>query len=175
MICYNLCCAVIQHVVWVCELRMASLVDYEDSDSETDQDLQLYPDEAVIISSSSSSSAAQSGSSGSMKRVQLQASAVRPYVPKRQRLTETAALRTEEPDPSGSAGSPALFEVSERVRPFLGRRHGRVELPRRMQSHIQAHQGPVNTLQWSPVEHLSHLLLSASMDRTFKVSACELN
>ncbi len=39
-----------------------------------------------------------------------------------------------------------------------------------MQSHIQAHQGPVNTLQWSPVEHLSHLLLSASMDRTFKVS-----
>ncbi len=79
MICYNLCCDVIQHVVWVCELLMASLVDYEDSDSETDQDLQLYPDEAVIISSSSSSSsAAQSGSSGSMKRVQLQASAVRP-------------------------------------------------------------------------------------------------
>ncbi len=151
---------------------MASLVDYEDSDSETDQDLQLYHDEAVIISSSSSSSsaAAQSGSSGSMKRVQLQASAVRPYVPKRQRLTETAAGRTEEPDPSGSAaGSPALSEVSERVRPFLGRRHGRVELPRRMQSHIQAHQGPVNTLQWSPVDHLSHLLLSASMDRTFKV------
>ncbi|KAF4101802.1 WD repeat-containing protein 25 [Onychostoma macrolepis] len=154
---------------------MASLVDYEDSDSETEQDLQLYHDEAVVISSSSSSSsssrvsAAQSGSSGSVKRVQLQASAVRPYVPKRQRLTETAAVRTEEPDPSGSAGSPALSEVSEKVRPFLGRRRGRVELPRHMQSRIQAHQGPVTTLQWSPVDHLSHLLLSASMDRTLKV------
>ncbi|XP_042599231.1 WD repeat-containing protein 25 isoform X2 [Cyprinus carpio] len=156
---------------------MASLVDYEDSDSETDQDPQLYHDEGLIISCSSSSSsssssrvsAAQSGSSGSVKRVQLQGSALRPYVPKRQRLAETAAVQAEEPAPSGSAGSPLLSQVSERVRPFLGRRQGQVELPRRMQSRIEAHQGPVNTLQWSPVDHLSHLLLSASMDRTFKV------
>ncbi|XP_026096026.1 WD repeat-containing protein 25-like [Carassius auratus] len=154
---------------------MASLVDYEDSDSETDQDAQLYHDEGLIVSSSSSSlsssssrvSAAQCGSSGSVKRV-LQGSALRPYVPKRQRL-ETAAVQTEEASPSGSSGSLLLSQVSERVRPFLGRRQGQVQLPRRMQSRIEAHQGPVNTLQWSPVDHLSHLLLSASMDRTFKV------
>ncbi|XP_016335877.1 WD repeat-containing protein 25 [Sinocyclocheilus anshuiensis] len=153
---------------------MASLVDYEDSGSETDQDQdpQLHHDEALFVSSSSSSSSSSrvsAAQSGSVKRVQLQASALKPYVPKRQRLAETAAAHTEEPDPSASAGFPLLSEVSERVRPFLGRRQGRVELPRRMQSRVEAHQGPVNTLQWSPVDHLSHLLLSASMDRTFKV------
>ncbi|XP_043088263.1 WD repeat-containing protein 25 [Puntigrus tetrazona] len=152
---------------------MASLVDYEDSDSETDQDLQGNGDEALIISSSSSSSsrvsAAQSSSSGSVKRGHLQASAVRPYVPKRQRLTASAAAQTEEPDRSGSAGSLLLSEGSERVRQCLDRRQSRVQLPTRMQSRVEAHQGPVNTLRWSPVDHLSHLLLTASMDRTFKV------
>ncbi|KAK2879255.1 hypothetical protein QQF64_010575 [Cirrhinus molitorella] len=163
---------------------MASLVDYEDSDSETDPDLQpvsaaapLYHEKANIMSSSSSSSSGVSaaqrlcGSSSSMKRVQLQAAVVRPYVSKRQRLSsvEPTAVQTGEAASSVSAGCRVLSEVSERVRPFLGRKHGGVELPRRMQCRIQAHQGPVNTLQWSPVDHLSHLLLSASMDKTFKV------
>lgn len=34
---------------------------------------------------------------------------------------------------------------------------------------LGGHQGPVNTVRWCPVPHLSHLLLSASMDKTFKV------
>ncbi|XP_073683188.1 WD repeat-containing protein 25 [Garra rufa] len=163
---------------------MASLVDYEDSDSETDPDLQLvcaapqlHHEKAFIMSSSSSSSSYPSaaqrscGSSASVKRVYPQVSVVRPYVSKRQRLSsaEPTVVQAEEPDWSGSAGSPVLSEVSERVRPFLGRKRGGVELPRRTQCRIQAHQGPVNVLQWSPVDHLSHLLLSASMDKTFKV------
>ncbi|KAK2825966.1 hypothetical protein Q5P01_020180 [Channa striata] len=34
---------------------------------------------------------------------------------------------------------------------------------------LRGHQGPVNKVRWCPVPHLSHLLLSASMDKTFKV------
>lgn len=34
---------------------------------------------------------------------------------------------------------------------------------------LGGHQGPVNTVQWCPVPQHSHLLLSASMDKTFKV------
>ncbi|XP_067310930.1 WD repeat-containing protein 25 [Pseudorasbora parva] len=165
---------------------MASLVDYEDSDSDPDPELQasspqphleLYNDQALITSSSSSSSASASASASSsasssqssMKRAPLQPAVVRPYVPKRQRVSTASLPTPETPDTRPSAGAPLLSEVSERVRPFLGRKQGRVELPRRVQFCLQAHQGPVNTLQWSPVEELSHLLLSASMDNTCKV------
>ncbi|XP_067223203.1 WD repeat-containing protein 25 isoform X2 [Chanodichthys erythropterus] len=158
---------------------MASLVDYEDSDSDPDQErlsaapqphLELYNAGALIMSSSSSSSSSSAQStSGCMKRAQLQPAAVRPYIPKRQRVSTAAVQTPETQDTRPSAGAHLLSEVSERVRPFLGRKHGRAELPRRLQCCVQAHQGPVNTLQWSPVDHLSHLLLSASMDKTCKV------
>ncbi|XP_048048018.1 WD repeat-containing protein 25 [Megalobrama amblycephala] len=159
---------------------MASLVDYEDSDSDPDQErlsarpqphLELYNDRPLIMSSSSSSSSSSSAqsSSGCTKRALLQPAAVRPYIPKRQRVSTAVVQTPETQDTRPSAGAHLLSEVSERVRPFLGRKHGRAELPRRLQCCVQAHQGPVNTLQWSPVDHLSHLLLSASMDKTCKV------
>ncbi|XP_056092709.1 WD repeat-containing protein 25 [Rhinichthys klamathensis goyatoka] len=161
---------------------MASLVDYEDSDSDSDQDLQsaaphphleLYKDQSLIMSSSlSSSSSSVVSVSGCRKRAQPQPAGVRPYVPKRERVSTAAAQTPETPHTPHTpppAGARLLSEVSERVRPFLALKPGRVELPRRVQCLIQAHQGPVNTLQWSPVDHLSHLLLSASMDNTCKV------
>lgn len=159
---------------------MASLVDYEDSDSDPDQDLQsaaphphlaLYKDQSLIMSSSLSSSSSVSAS-GCRKRAQPPPAGVRPYVPKRQRVSTAAAQTPETPHTPHTpppAGARLLSEVSERVRPFLALKPGRVELPRRVQCLLQAHQGPVNTLQWSPVDHLSHLLLSASMDNTCKV------
>lgn len=42
-------------------------------------------------------------------------------------------------------------------------------VPRRLLLSLTGHQGPVNTVKWCPVPHLSHLLLSASMDKTCKV------
>ncbi|XP_006632457.2 WD repeat-containing protein 25 [Lepisosteus oculatus] len=108
------------------------------------------------------------------KRPQVAVGAVKPYVPKRQRMgqmpehdTETA-LQTEIPA-AGATDSKLLTEVSDSVRPYLGRKTGRTELPRHARLHIQAHQGPVNTVQWCPVPQFSHLLLSASMDKTVKV------
>ncbi|KAI4882141.1 hypothetical protein NFI96_016956 [Prochilodus magdalenae] len=109
----------------------------------------------------------------SAKRPQPPPSGLRPYMSKRQKLTtqaEPAELNKESSFKLQSKNLHILSDVSERVRPVLGRKQdGRVALPRYVQHHLQAHQGPVNTVQWCPVPHLSHLLLSASMDKTFKV------
>lgn len=98
---------------------------------------------------------------------------LRPYMSKRQRLitqSESAALENTENSPDLQAKNLRLLtEVSERVQPFLGRNVVRGELPKRVQHQLHAHRGPVNTVQWCPVPHLSHLLLSASMDKTLKV------
>ncbi|KAL0969608.1 hypothetical protein UPYG_G00229740 [Umbra pygmaea] len=103
---------------------------------------------------------------------------VKPYIPKRQRLAppgdggppvslETNCL------PDESAVPRLLGEVSQWVRPHLSPRPGvgpaRPQLPRAMHLSLQAHQGPINTVQWCPVPQLSHLLLSASMDKTVKI------
>ncbi|MCJ8737140.1 hypothetical protein PDJAM_G00020390 [Pangasius djambal] len=107
------------------------------------------------------------------KRPQATPGGLRPYVSKRQRMItqpESAALvPTETSSDLQATNLRLLSELSERVQPFLGRKAVRAELPRRVQHQLQAHQGPVNTVQWCPVPHLSHLLLSASMDKTFKV------
>ncbi|TKS86699.1 WD repeat-containing protein 25 [Collichthys lucidus] len=101
-------------------------------------------------------------------------SVVRPYIPKRQRL----ATSVETADPKCSAeqvpgtqirASQILSEVSPRVKPYLAHKPGAAGIPRRLLMSLGGHQGPVNTVQWCPVPHLSHLLLSASMDKTFKV------
>ncbi|KAE8290002.1 WD repeat-containing protein 25 [Larimichthys crocea] len=101
-------------------------------------------------------------------------SVVRPYIPKRQRL----ATSVETADPKYSAeqvpgnqtrASQILSEVSPRVKPYLAHKPGAAGIPRRLLMSLGGHQGPVNTVQWCPVPHLSHLLLSASMDKTFKV------
>ncbi|XP_010877834.2 WD repeat-containing protein 25 [Esox lucius] len=101
---------------------------------------------------------------------------IRPYIPKRQRTVPAA--EGVEPTPSGADVTPdpstvsrLLSEVSERVRPYLGPRPGPrgAELPRRVRLRLQGHQGPVNTVQWCPVPQFSHLLLSASMDKTVMI------
>ncbi|KAJ8290511.1 hypothetical protein GJAV_G00013820 [Gymnothorax javanicus] len=110
----------------------------------------------------------------SMKRPHSSTAAVRPYIPKRQRLIQPGDKHgPEAPQPPApldqGAKTRLLTEVSDSVRPFLERRNSGAEIPRRVRLRIQAHQGPVNTVQWCPVPHLSHLLLSASMDGTAKV------
>ncbi|KAF5890927.1 WD repeat-containing protein 25, partial [Clarias magur] len=108
-----------------------------------------------------------------LKRPQVTPGGLRPYVSKRQKVISppdpaAAQLTQTSPELQGT-DLQRLSEVSETVRPFLGRKPARGELPRRVQHQLQAHRGPVNTVRWCPVPHLSHLLLSASMDKTFKV------
>ncbi|XP_038584346.1 WD repeat-containing protein 25 [Micropterus salmoides] len=109
------------------------------------------------------------------KRHHTVPSGVRPYIPKRQRLTTSVETvdRTVHPAEqvpgSQTRESQILSEVSARVKPYLANKPGAAGIPRRLLMSLGGHQGPVNTVQWCPMPHLSHLLLSASMDKTFKV------
>lgn len=109
------------------------------------------------------------------KRHQTLPTGVRPYIPKRQRLTtsvETAHPESPADQVQGNqtTESQVLLEVSARVKPYLSHKPGAAGIPRRLLMSLGGHQGPVNTVQWCPVPHISHLLLSASMDKTFKVT-----
>lgn len=119
---------------------------------------------------------------------------VRPYIPKRQRLATLVeslepvyrtehiqeSPREERPGEKRSGEerseeerigeeSTSLSDVSATVKPYLSQTLSEAGVPRRLLISLQGHQGPVNTVQWCPVPQLSHLLLSASMDKTFKV------
>lgn len=99
---------------------------------------------------------------------------VRPYIPKRQRLVTSAEIvhpqcPTEQVQGNQTREGQILSEVSGRVKPHLAHKPGAAGIPRKLLMSLGGHQGPVNTVQWCPMPHLSHLLLSASMDKTFKV------
>ncbi|KAM8915979.1 WD repeat-containing protein 25 isoform 1-T2 [Spinachia spinachia] len=104
------------------------------------------------------------------KRNHVVRSGVRPYIPKRQRPATMDPKHPAEQVPgSPTSQSQILLDVSARVKPYLGRNPRASGMPRRLLMSLGGHQAPVNTVQWCPVPHLSHLLLSASMDKTFKV------
>ncbi|KAI5102089.1 WD repeat-containing protein 25, partial [Silurus meridionalis] len=110
----------------------------------------------------------------SLKRSQPTPGGLRPYVSKRQRMITSQpksapVLQTENSPEPPTTNLRLLSEVSDRVQPFLGTKVVQGKLPKRVQHQLHGHHGPVNTVQWCPVPHLSHLLLSASMDKTFKV------
>ncbi|KAL4613117.1 WD repeat-containing protein 25 [Arapaima gigas] len=125
---------------------------------------------------SSSQTLQSSGCVRSLKRPQPSVASVRPYMPKRLRVPIQEAgssmvtnLGCCSAGPSLAPRSKLLTEVSESVRPYLRQRSKGTELPRNVRLQIQAHQGPVNVVQWCPMPHLSHLLLSASLDKTAKI------
>ncbi|KAM3594091.1 uncharacterized protein V6R79_002136 [Siganus canaliculatus] len=101
-------------------------------------------------------------------------SGVRPYIPKRQRLAASVEtvdpnFQAEQTSGNQTRQSQILSEVSPKVRQYLAEKPGVTGIPKRLLLSLEGHQGPVNTVQWCPVQQLSHLLLSASMDKTFKV------
>ncbi|XP_077394159.1 WD repeat-containing protein 25 [Festucalex cinctus] len=97
---------------------------------------------------------------------------VRPYIPKRQRLV-TSSIENEETLTGGVHGKDVqiLTAVSPKVKLHLANTPtpAAAGIPKKLLLSLQGHQGPVNTVQWCPVPQRSHLLLSASMDKTFKV------
>ncbi|XP_036986042.2 WD repeat-containing protein 25 [Artibeus jamaicensis] len=115
------------------------------------------------------------GSSVQKKRCE---DCVVPYTPKRLRQlqglsTETGKTEAAEAKgpPPGRPPAPLSVEsrVSEFIQPYLDTQYKETRISRRVLFHLRGHRGPVNSVQWCPVFSKSHLLLSASMDKTFKV------
>ncbi|XP_036061236.1 WD repeat-containing protein 25 [Onychomys torridus] len=97
-----------------------------------------------------------------------------PYTPKR--LRQMPALNPEavggkDTAPPGCAPAPLCVAptVSEFIQPYLKSQHRETKVPEKVLFHLRGHRGPVNTIQWCPVLCKSHMLLSTSMDKTFKV------
>ncbi|XP_074069188.1 WD repeat-containing protein 25 [Macrotis lagotis] len=109
---------------------------------------------------------------------------IKPYIPKR--LRQTQALTAGPNERGGSEPQkqsmdyPSLSEgflmrectaivVSDFIKPYLDVKNKSTEIPKRLIFQMSEHGGPVNSVQWCPVLQHSHMLLSASMDKTFKV------
>ncbi|XP_041614103.1 WD repeat-containing protein 25 isoform X1 [Vulpes lagopus] len=101
-----------------------------------------------------------------------------PYTPKRLRQSQALSTETgkgrdvEAQGPSaGRAPAPLCMapRVSEFIQPYLDSQYKETTIPRKVLFHLRSHRGPVNSIQWCPVFAKSHMLLSVSMDKTFKV------
>nr|XP_009673791.1 PREDICTED: WD repeat-containing protein 25 [Struthio camelus australis] len=103
---------------------------------------------------------------------------IRPYIPKRLRQENSGTYKEKESDQGensncdvklGISGEQTLTKISELIKPYLGSKYKFTEVPKNLVFHISEHSGPVNEIQWCPVREQSHMLLSASMDKTIKV------
>ncbi|KAM5273056.1 WD repeat-containing protein 25 [Ctenodactylus gundi] len=97
-----------------------------------------------------------------------------PYTPKRLRLLQASQSQEVVLDQGPSVkGAPAPLcvapGVSEVIQPHLNSQYRETQVPRKVLFHLRGHKGPVNSIQWCPVWSKSHMLLSTSMDKTFKV------
>ncbi|XP_066468343.1 WD repeat-containing protein 25 [Tiliqua scincoides] len=102
---------------------------------------------------------------------------LRPYVPKRLRQEKNPVLHEAE-DCGGNprcatqlaaGGDRMSIETSEYIMPYIGCKYGETEIPKSLVFQMSEHSSPVNAVWWCPVQKWSHMLLSASMDKTFKV------
>ncbi|KAJ7406610.1 WD repeat domain 25 [Willisornis vidua] len=137
----------------------------------------------------SSSSSANSGNDVSQKRKHnisaTTIEGIRPYIPKRLRQGNSSTPEMKESDQRGSSdcgaklsisGEQTLGKISELIKPYLGSKYKLTEVPKSLIFCMSKHSGPVNEIQWCPVREQSHMLLSASMDKTVKVcSGSEVN
>ncbi|XP_009903415.2 WD repeat-containing protein 25 [Dryobates pubescens] len=130
----------------------------------------------------SSSSSTKSGNGISQKRMLKDSTTaikgIRPYIPKRLRQENSGVPEQKEPDQRNSSdyddkpgisGEQTLRKISELIKPYLGSKYKLTELPKTLIFHMSKHSGPVNEIQWCPVQEQSHMLLSASMDKTVKI------
>lgn len=128
------------------------------------------------------SSSRNSGNGASQKRTHKDSptapKGIRPYIPKRLRQENTSACEKKESDQSESASCDVKLDIpaeqtvrkiSELIKPYLGSRYKLTEVPKSLIFHMSKHNGPVNAIQWCTVREQSHMLLSASMDKTIKV------
>lgn len=129
-----------------------------------------------------SSSSTNSASGISQKRAHKDSTAamkgIRPYIPKRLRQESSNKPEEEESNQRGSSacdvklsvsGEQTLRKISELIKPYLGSKYKVTEVPKSLIFYMSKHSGPVTEIQWCPVREQSHMLLSASMDKTVKV------
>ena len=114
-------------------------------------------------------------SSSSLQRKRREDCVV-PYTPKRLRPlpaphTGTDRGKDAQGPHAGRVPAPLCVapEASEFIQPYLDSQYKETKIPKKVLFHLRGHQGPVNSVQWCPVSARSHLLLSMSMDKTFKV------
>jgi len=126
--------------------------------------------------------ATNSGNGLSQKRMHKDSTpaikGIRPYIPKRLRQENSSVPEKKESDQRessdcdaklGVSGEQTLRKISELIKPYLGSKYKLTEVPKSLIFYMSKHSGPVNEMQWCPVREQSHMLLSASMDKTVKV------
>nr|XP_009476623.1 PREDICTED: WD repeat-containing protein 25-like [Pelecanus crispus] len=126
-----------------------------------------------------SSSSTNSGNGISQKRIHKDSTTalkgIRPYIPKRLRQENSSIPEKKESDQRASSDCDVKLsisgsrKISELIKPYLGSKYKLTEVPKSLIFYMSKHSGPVNEIQWCPVQERSHMLLSASMDRTIKV------
>ncbi|XP_046503365.1 WD repeat-containing protein 25 isoform X1 [Equus quagga] len=119
-----------------------------------------------------------SGTNGSSLQRRRREDCVIPYTPKRLRQLQAVGAETGKSNEAEARGpcarrAPAPLcvasRVSEFIQPYLDSPYKETKIPRSVLFHLRGHRGPVNGVQWCPVPSQSHMLLSASMDKTFRV------
>ncbi|XP_070259138.1 WD repeat-containing protein 25-like isoform X2 [Myotis yumanensis] len=117
------------------------------------------------------------GKSGSSLQKKRREDCIVPYTPKRLRRSQALSTETgknkdaEARGPSLRAPRPLCMapQVSEFIQPYLGTPYKETQISQKVLFHLHGHKGPVSSIQWCPVFSKSHMFLSASLDKTFKV------
>ncbi|KAM8783212.1 WD repeat-containing protein 25 isoform 1-T2 [Rhynchonycteris naso] len=118
------------------------------------------------------------GKNGSSLQKKRREDCVVPYIPKRLRQLQAFGTDAGRRKDSGAQGPPAVRApaplcvaptVSEFIQPYLDTQYKETKISRKVLFYLRGHRGPVTSIQWCPVPSKSHLFLSASMDKTFKV------
>nr|XP_056707647.1 WD repeat-containing protein 25 [Euleptes europaea] len=99
---------------------------------------------------------------------------LRPYIPKRLRKEKNPEAEDGGESISNSAnlgvaGDGMSINISKYIMPYIGSKYGATAIPTNLVFHRREHGGPINVVRWCPVQKWSHMLLSASMDKTVKV------
>ncbi|XP_060037037.1 WD repeat-containing protein 25 isoform X1 [Erinaceus europaeus] len=97
-----------------------------------------------------------------------------PYTPKRLRQLQAPSREADASGEGAEQGSapgplPGPPRVSAFLEPYLDSPYQETLIPKKLLFQLRGHGGPVNSIQWCPARPGSHMLLSASMDKTFKV------
>lgn len=129
-----------------------------------------------------SGSSRNSGNGTSQKRMHKDSpttiKGIRPYIPKRLRQENSSTGGKKEYEQGESSnchvkpdvsGKQTMRKISEIIKPYLGSKCKVTEIPKSLVFHMFKHSSPVNEIQWCPVREQSHMLLSASMDKTIKI------
>ncbi|KAH0620362.1 hypothetical protein JD844_020710 [Phrynosoma platyrhinos] len=146
----------------------------------TDYPKTFYPSNLKIASRDHNKLLSSGNESCSQKRAHddhdVPIQGLRPYIPKRMRLVKNAIPHEAEGSGEGTncatkigtAEDRMSIKVSQYMMPYIGSKYGATEIPKNLVFQMSDHSGPVNVVQWCPLQKWSHMLLSASMDKTVK-------